>query len=61
MNPASGCGFNAFAFRGENDEELVYDPESVEEWGRDAKTSRLGGLARWNLSLYWMNGGSADC
>jgi iron complex outermembrane recepter protein len=55
-----GGGFNAFAFRDEDDPlaeipaDLDYDPEVVTEWGVDAKTTLLGGAARFNLSLYWM-------
>jgi outer membrane receptor protein involved in Fe transport len=55
-----GGGFNAFAFRDEDDPtaqtraNLDYDPEVVTEWGIDAKTTLLDGAARFNLSLYWM-------
>ena len=56
-----GGGFNAFAFRDEDDPlaeipaDLDYDPEVVTEWGVDAKTTLFGGAARLNLSLYWMD------
>ncbi|MGH7820664.1 MAG: TonB-dependent receptor, partial [Candidatus Binatia bacterium] len=56
-----GGGFNAFAFRDEDDPtaeipaDLDYDPEVVSEWGVDAKTTLLGGLARLNVSGYWMD------
>lgn len=50
-----GGGFNAFAFRGTNLDELVYKPESLTEWGFDAKTVFLDGAVRLNLSLYWMD------
>ncbi|MGH7898175.1 MAG: TonB-dependent receptor [Candidatus Binatia bacterium] len=56
-----GGGFNAFAFRPEDDPtaetatKLTYDPEITTEWGIDAKTTLLDGAARFNLSLYRMD------
>ena len=46
-----GGGFNAFAFRG-NDDELVYRPEIAEEWGIDIKGVLADGRIKANLSLY---------
>ena len=48
-------GFNAFAYRGSVESELVYDSESATEWGIDAKTTLLDGRARLNVSLYRMD------
>ncbi len=49
-----GGGFNAFAFRG-NEDELLYGPEQAEELGFDAKIKLLDGAAKLNISLYRMD------
>jgi outer membrane receptor protein involved in Fe transport len=46
-----GGGFNAFAFRGEEDQ-LTYGPEFSTEWGFDAKTLLFDRTVRLNVSLY---------
>ena len=46
-----GGGFNAFAFRGEDDQ-LTYGPEFSTEWGFDAKTLLFDRTVKLNLSLY---------
>jgi outer membrane receptor protein involved in Fe transport len=53
-----GGGYNAFAYRGENedgnDDELDYDPEITTEWSLNLKTTLLDGAAKFNLSLFHM-------
>jgi iron complex outermembrane recepter protein len=50
-----GGGYNAFAFSG-TENELVYKPEELDEWGIDLKTSPiLDGTLRLNLSIYRMD------
>lgn len=46
-----GGGFNAFAFRGVDDE-LTYDPEIATEWGLDLKSVLADGRLKANVSLY---------
>ena len=48
-----GAGFNSYAFRGDDDE-LLYDAESAEDWGLDIKTKFAGGAARLNVSFFWL-------
>ncbi|MGH8445488.1 MAG: TonB-dependent receptor, partial [Solimonas sp.] len=46
-----GGGFNAFSYSGAPDE-LVFGPETANEWGFDIKTTLLDGRARFNVSLF---------
>ncbi|WP_372798280.1 TonB-dependent receptor [Litorivivens sp.] len=49
-----GGGFNAFAFRGVEDE-LVFYPEFTTEWSFNAKTSWLDNTLNANLSIFRMD------
>ncbi|NKI18625.1 TonB-dependent receptor [Spongiibacter sp. KMU-166] len=49
-----GGGFNAFAFRGVDDE-LQFKPEYTTEWSLNAKTTWLDNTLRANISLFHMN------
>ncbi len=46
-----GGGFNAFAFRN-NDEELSYTSETADDYGLDIKTQFFDGAARLNVSFF---------
>jgi iron complex outermembrane recepter protein len=48
-----GGGYNEFA-SGASDAELEYDAETADEWALDMKGDFLGGAARLDLSLFWM-------
>ena len=48
-----GGGFNAFAFRN-NDDELLYESETAQDWGFDIKTKFADGAARLNISFFWL-------
>ncbi len=51
-----GGGYNAFAFSKDEEVELVYKPETLDEWGLDLKTSPIfNGALRLNLSAYNMD------